>query len=177
MKSLSTDATVGQLEAAIAKQDWSRVNDIWLKAPTKIRHSEAMLNAYVMGLNQQGRGKEAGPLIEGYMNNDWSDRLAYQYGLIRLSDLAAQLTRAEKWLKQHRDNPWLLLTVGRLMKANKLWDKAEETLRDSIAQGPRGETYQELAEVLRLKGADDIQVSETYQKGLALMLSQHEAIS
>jgi HemY protein len=177
VKSLSTEATVGQLEAAIAKQDWERVSDIWLKAPTKIRHSEAMLNAYVVGLNQQGRGKEAGPLIEAYMNNDWSDQLVYQYGLIRLDDLTAQLARAEKWMKQHPDNPWLLLTVGRLLKANKLWVKAEDTLRDSIVHGPRGETYQELAEVLALEGDNDLQVTEAYQKGLTLMLSQSDATS
>jgi len=176
VKSLSTDATVGQLEAAIAKQDWERVSDIWLKAPTKIRHSEAMLNAYVIGLNQQGRGKEGGPLIEAFMNNGWSDQLVYQYGLIQLDDLAAQLARAEQWLKQHPDNPWLLLTVGRLLKANKLWAKAEGVLRASITHGPRGETYQELAEVLALEGGNTMQVSEAYQNGLALMLSQHEAI-
>jgi len=172
VKSLSTEATVGQLEASIAKQDWERVSDIWLKAPTKIRHSEAMLNAYVAGLNQQGRGKETGHLIEAYMNNEWSDQLVYQYGLIRLDDLTAQLARAEKWMKQHPNNPWLLLTVGRLLKANKLWAKAESALRDSIFYEPRGETYQELAEVLALEGDNDLQVTEAYQKGLALMLSQ-----
>lgn len=172
VKSLSTEATVGQLEASIAKQDWERVSDIWLKAPTKIRHSEAMLNAYVAGLNQQGRGKETGHLIEAYMNNEWSDQLVYQYGLIRLDDLTAQLARAEKWMKQHPNNPWLLLTVGRLLKANKLWAKAESALRDSIFYEPRGETYKELAEVLALGGKNDLQVTEAYQKGLALMLSQ-----
>jgi len=177
VKSLSTDATVGQLEAAIMKQDWARVSDIWLEAPTKIRHSEAMLNAYVIGLNKQGRGKEAGPLIEAYMNNDWSDQLVYQYGLIRLDDVAAQLVRAEKWLTQQHDNPWLLLTVGRLLKANKAWSRAEETLRESIVHGPRGETYQELAEVLALEGGHEEQVLETYQKGLALMLSQQGALT
>lgn len=177
VKLLSTEATVGQLEAAIAKQDWEGVGEIWLKAPTKIRHSEAMLNAYVVGLNLQGRGKEAGPLIEAYMNNEWSDRLVYQYGLIQLDDLAEQLVRAEKWMKEHPENPWLLLTVGRLLKANKLWVKAESTLRDSILHGPRGETYQELAEVLAIEGDNDIRVTETYQKGLALMLSQYDATS
>lgn len=177
VKSLSTEATVGQLEAAIAKQDWERVGEIWLQAPTKIRHSEAMLNAYVTGLNERGRGKEAGPLIEAYMNNEWSDQLIYQYGLIRLDDLAVQLARAEKWMKQHPENPWLLLTVGRLLKANKLWVKAEETLRDSIVYGPRGETYQVLAEVLALAGGNNLQVTEAYQKGLALMLSQHDVAS
>ena len=38
VKSLSTDATVGQLESAIARRDWNRVGELWQEAPTKIRH-------------------------------------------------------------------------------------------------------------------------------------------
>ena len=133
-----------------------------------------MLTSYVISLNLQGKGKEAGPLIEAYMNKGWSDKLVYQYGLIQLDDLAAQLTRAEKWMNQHNDNPWVLLTVGRLLKANKQWVKAEAILRESILYGPRGETYQELAEVLTLEGSSYLQITEVYQKGLALMLSRHD---
>ncbi len=174
VKLLSTEATVGQLEAASAKEDWRSVSEIWQQAPTKIRHSEGMLNSYVISLNLQGKGKEAGSLVEAYMNKGWSDKLVYQYGLIQLDDLAAQLTRAEKWMNQHNDNPWILLTVGRLLKANKQWVKAEAILRESILYGPRGETYQELAEVLTLEGSSYLQITEVYQKGLALMLSRHD---
>ena len=174
VKLLSTEATVGQLEVASAKEDWHSVSEIWQQAPTKIRHSEDMLNSYVISLNLQGKGKEAGSLVEAYMNKGWSDKLVYQYGLIQLDDLAAQLTRAEKWMNQHNDNPWVLLTVGRLLKANKQWVKAEAILRESILYGPRGETYQELAEVLTLEGSSYLQITEVYQKGLALMLSRHD---
>ena len=177
VKLLSTEATVGQLEAATAKEDWQSVSEIWEQAPTKIRHSEAMINSYIIGLNIQGKGKEAGALIEAYMNKDWSDRLIYQYGLIQLDDLTAQLARAEKWMNQHNDNPWVLLTVGRLLKANKRWVKAEAILRESILYGPRGEAYQELAEVLALEGGNDLQIAEVYQKGLAFMLSRYDAVS
>ena len=111
------------------------------------------------------------------MNKDWSDRLVYQYGLIQLEDQEAQLTRAEKWMSQHNENPWILLTVGRLLKANKQWVKAEAILRESILYGPRGETYQVLAEVLASKGGNDIQVTEVYQKGLAIMLSHYDTSS
>ena len=111
------------------------------------------------------------------MNKDWSDRLVYQYGLIQLDDLTAQLARAEKWMNQHNDNPWVLLTVGRLLKANKRWVKAEAILRESILYGPRGETYQELAEVLALEGGNEPQIAEVYQKGLAFMLSRYDAVS
>ena len=177
VKLLSIEATVGQLEAATAKQDWSGLSEIWQQAATKPRRSEAMLNGYVIGLILQGKGKEAGPLIEAYMNKGWSDRLVYQYGLIQLEDQEAQLARAEKWMSQHNENPWILLTVGRLLKANKQWVKAEAILRESILYGPRGETYQVLAEVLASKGGNDIQVTEVYQKGLAIMLSHYDTSS
>ena len=175
VKSLSTDATVGQLESAIARRDWNKVSELWDGAPTKIRHSEAMSHAYVSALIQQGRGKEAGPLIEAYMNNEWSDRLAYQYGLIKLDNLKGQIERAERWEKKHPNNPWLLLTLGRLMKANNQAEKAESILRESLTHGERGETYQALAEVLAMTPGNEAAVLEAYQKGLALMLLQGDA--
>jgi HemY protein len=176
VKSLSTDATVGQLESAIVKQDWNGVSTLWQAAPTKIRHSEAMLHAYASALILQDRGKEAGPLIEAYMNNEWSDRLAYQYGLIVLDNRGGQVERAERWLSKHPNNPWLLLTLGRLMKANNQTEKAERYLRESLAHGERGETYQALADVLAMTPGNEAEVLEAYQQGLSLMLSQGDAL-
>lgn len=175
VKSLSTDATVGQLEAAIAKRDWHTAGEIWEKASTKIRHTEPMLHAYISGLILQDRGKEAGPFIEAYMNNGWSDRLVYQYGLIRLDKLKGQIERAEHWMKKHPNNPWLLLTLGRLSKANNDPDKAERYLRESLIHGARGETYQVLAEALAMTSDNESAVLEAYQQGLALTLSQGDA--
>ena len=176
-KTLSTDAAVGQICAAIERSDWNAVNDVWQRAPSKIRQSEPMLVAYVAGLIKQGRGADAAQLIEGFLRKQWSDQLVYQYGLLELDDKQAQLATAEKWLKNNNENPWLLLTVGRILKANKMWLKAEGFLRDSIRLGARGETYQELAEVLAAEGGNREQVTEAYQQGLALMLSQKEAIN
>ena len=88
----------------------------------------------------------------------------------------SQLAKAEKWLAKQGNNPWLLLTLGRLAKLNRLWAKSEEYLRASIKHGPRGETYQVLAEVLAAEGKES-QVAEAYQKGLSLMLAQNEVIT
>ena len=73
-------------------------------------------------------------------------------------------------MKDKKDNPWLLLTLGRLAKASDLWTKAEEYLHASIEYGARGETYQALAEVQMAQGKHDA-AAETYQHGLNLMLS------
>lgn len=177
VKSLSTDALVGQLEAAVAQKDWQGMSEVWQKSPTKIRQTEAMLNAYVVGLIAQDRGDEAAPLIESYLRNQWSDKLVYQYGLIDHSDKTSKLAIAEKWLNKQQDNPWLLLTIGRLLKANKMWQRAEAFFQDSIRFGARGETYQELAEVLAQEGGNSTQVMEAYQRGLALMLSKTDVLT
>jgi HemY protein len=176
VKTLSTDAAIGQIHTAIERSDWDAMSAVWQRSPTKIRQTEPMLAAYVVGLIKQGRGSEAAPLIENFLRKQWSDQLVYQYGLLELTDKQVQLATAEKWLKNNQENPWLLLTVGRILKANKMWLKAEGFLRDSIRFGARGETYQELAEVLAAQGENTEQIIEAYQKGLALMLSQKEAV-
>lgn len=172
VKALSNDAAVGQLQAAIAKQDWTLLDSVWQQLPNKARQTEALLSPYISGLMQQGEDRQASTLIESFVRKQWSDPLVYQYGIILYGDdLITRLATAEKWLKGREDNPWLLLTLGRLAKANKLWAKSEEYLRSSLEHGPRGETYQVLAEVLASDGKGE-EVAEMYKQGLATMLKQ-----
>jgi HemY protein len=171
VKALGQEATVGQLEAALLRQDWQQLSYIWDHAPSRVQNSEAMLKPYVQGLVQQGETEQALSLIEQYLRKDWSDALVYQYGLHTQGDLLKRLAVSEKWLKSRQGNPWLLLTLGRLAKATELWTKAEEYLKASIQHGARGETYQALAEVQLAQGKPDA-VASTYRQGLDLMLSQ-----
>jgi len=171
VETLSSDATVGQLQAALAKQDWSLMSMIWQQLPSKIRQSELVLTPYVIGLIQQGEQIQANELIENFLRNQWSDGLIYQYGQIKQGDSLKRLAKAEKWLNNNEHNPWLLLTLGRLSLANKLWAKAEEYLRASLDHGPRGETYQVLAEVLLAEGKE-LSATDMYKQGLAMMVKQ-----
>lgn len=169
---LSAEATVGQLENALLKQDWLRMEQIWLQSPAKIRQSEQVIKTYINGLLLQGEQQQAMEMIEEYLRKNWSDALIYQYGKILQGDLLKRLAMAEKWLKQREENPWLLLTLGRLAQANKLWAKAEAYLRASIEHGPRGETYQALAEVLMAQDKRDV-AANTYKQGLDVMLQNN----
>lgn len=171
VQALSLDAAVGQLEAALQRQDWRKMDDVWQKSPARQRQHEAMLKPYIEGLVRQGEAEQALSLIEQFLRKDWSDALIYQYGRLGQGDLLKRLALAEKWLKNHRDNPWLLLTLGRLAKANSLWTKAEEYLLSSLQHGPRGETYQVLAEVQTAQGKPEA-AADTYKTGLNLMLEQ-----
>lgn len=171
VQALSLDAAVGQMEAALQREEWRKMESVWEKSPVRQRQSETLLEPYVEGLIRQGDVEQAINLIEQYLRKAWSDALVYQYGRLQQGDLLKRLALAEKWLKHHRDNPWLLLTLGRLAKANSLWTKAEEYLRQSLTHGPRGETYQVLAEVLTEQGKPQA-AAETYKTGLDLMLDQ-----
>ncbi len=170
--SLSSDATVAQLEAALAKQDWSLMSTLWQKLSSKIRHSELLLIPYVTGLIQQGEQLQASELIENFLSKHWSDALVYQYGQIKQGDSLKRLAKAEKWLNNNEHNPWLLLSLGRLSLVNKLWAKSEEYLRSSLEYGARGETYQVLAEVLLAEGKE-LAAADMYKQGLAMMVQQN----
>ncbi len=176
VKTLSVDASVGQLQNALALGDWQEMTTIWQQASSKVRQSEQMLTTYVSGLIRQNESESASSLIEDFLQKQWSDGLVYLYGTAVQGGSLPQLAKAEKWLVKHGNNPWLLLTLGRLAKLNRLWAKSEEYLRASIKHGPRGETYQVLAEVLAAEGKES-QVAAAYQQGLSLMLSQNEIIS
>jgi len=174
VKALSNDAAAGQLQAALAKQDWTLLDSVWQQLPNKARQTEALLSPYISGLIQQGEDRQASTLIEVFLRKQWSDLLVYQYGIIlHGNDLITRLATAEKWLKSREDNPWLLLTLGRLAQANKLWAKSEEYLRSSLDHGPRGETYQVLAEVLASDSKTE-EMADMYKEGLAVMLKQEQ---
>ncbi|PHS70031.1 MAG: heme biosynthesis protein HemY [Methylophaga sp.] len=175
VQALSSDAAVGQLQAALAKQDWQLMSTAWQQASNKMRQTESLLNPYVSGLIQQGEMDQAVELIERFLNKNWSDSLVYQYGHILQGDnVLKRLAKAEGWLKNNVDNPWLLLTLGRLSQATKLWAKSEDYLRRSIEYGARGETYHVLAEVLLAEDKSE-SAAELYKQGLELMLAQTKA--
>lgn len=169
INSLSSDAAVGQLHAALARQEWKRMEDIWQQTPPKTRQTEALLKPYISGLMIQGEYSQAIAMIEQFLTKNWSDALVYQYGQIPAADLLKRLATAEKWLKHHEENPWLLLTLGRLALANQLWAKAEAYLRESLEHGPRAETYQALADGLMAQDKRDT-AATIYRQGLEIAL-------
>lgn len=172
---LDQEAAVGQLQMALAKQDWQKMAEVWEKSSSKARQTEAMLVPYVNGLIQQDQEEQAIAQIEQFMRNNWSDKLVYIYGVLTQGDLLVRLATAEKWLKATPDNARLLLTVGRLAKANQLWTKAEEYLQQSIRLDAKGETYQVLAEVQLALDKNEA-AADTYKQGLTLMLSSDATI-
>ncbi len=171
VEDLKAETWLAQLQSALEQQDWQKMSEIWQSIPSKKRQTATLLKPYVAGLVQQGGIEEALTLIAQCLQHDWSDALVYQYGKIESDEPMQQLARAEKWLKLHPDNSWLLLTLGRLAWRCKLWAKAEGYLQSCIAHGGNGEAYYLLVDVLNKQG-EQARATQICEQGLLNMLEQ-----
>ncbi len=168
---LGNETNVKQLQAALEKQDWPQMDELWQQSNLKVRQSEVFLVPYIKGLIAQDNAELAVELIERFMIKNWSDELVDLYGKIEQVELLKRLAKAESWLSSRQEDANLLLAVGRLAKANQIWSKAEEYLTRSLERQPRGETFQVLADVLAEQGHTE-KAAAYYKQGLAFSLSQ-----
>ena len=64
----------------------------------------------------------------------------------------ARFERAERWLREHAEDPLLLATLGRLCMAAELWGKAQNYLEASLSFGPSRAAHLELARLAEREG-------------------------
>lgn len=95
---------------------------------------------------------EALRLIETQLDANWDSALAGLYGRCRGGDLTARIARADQWLTQHPEDAQLLLALGRLCLAQRLWGKAQSYLEASLSLSDRREVRLELARLLEQTG-------------------------
>jgi HemY protein len=101
--------------------------------------AEAMINL--------GAQDAAQRIIETQLDAAWDSSLISLYGRASGSNLnlTSRITRADKWLLQHPDDPQLLLALGRLCLAQRLWGKAQAYLEASLSLADQREVRLELA--------------------------------
>lgn len=102
------------LQSAAKSNDGDSLRTTWKSFPPQIRENEAMVMFYANHLKASAAEDEVVQLLRRALDHDWSDALAELYGSAEASDIAAQLTQAEKWLIDRPNNPTLLLALGRL---------------------------------------------------------------
>lgn len=140
----------------------------WQNVPSNLRAQPPLVAAYAEQLLRLGAPEEAEDVLRKALKEGYDSRLVYLYGRARGRDGAHQLKTAEGWLKQHGDDPELLLTLGRLSQQNKLWGKAREYLEASIARQRSAETCAELARLLAQLGEVE-RSNQLFQEGLGLL--------
>ena len=170
-----TKEHIGQLEEVVytgylAESGSDDLTTIWKSLPGSARKLVKVVEVYASRLNAGNQADKAIQVLATTLKSNWDESLVSLFGAIDASDKKEQLLIAESWLREHPGDSVLLLSLGKISKANKLWGKAKDYLNKSILIKPVPEAYAELASLLADLGEHKESVI-CYQKGLALRVN------
>jgi HemY protein len=155
-------------QALEAAADVEVLDETWKRIARKLRTDMALLNAYYQGLIRVGLHDRAEKELAAALRTEWRGQLVRLFGLIEATDTTKQLKRAEGWLKNHGEDPDLLLAAARLCLRNELWGKARSYLETVISMRPTPEAYQEYGNLLTQMGEVDA-AADAYKDGLGMV--------
>jgi HemY protein len=167
-ENLSLAAYAESDPAGSSEQGLAALERAWQQLSSAQRQEPALVLAYAEQLRQLGAHAAAEEVLRTAQKRQYDAHLARLYGLVNGSDPARQLQTAEGWLKQHPEDPGLLLTLGRLCLQNRLWGKARDYLETSLRFQRSPETCAELARLLAQLG-DTERSNLLFQEGLGLL--------
>ena len=144
------------------------LDQTWKGIARKLRSDMTLLNAYYQGLIRAGLHDRAEKELAAALRAEWRGPLVRLFGLIEATDTTRQLKRAEGWLKNHGEDPDLLLAAARLCLRNELWGKARSYLETVIGMRPTPEAYQEYGNLLTQMGEADA-AADAYKDGLGMV--------
>ncbi|MBK8183436.1 MAG: hypothetical protein IPK63_11370 [Candidatus Competibacteraceae bacterium] len=160
------------LESAAASSSLDKLRALWKQAPAALRENdEAFLVDYATALRDCDAIDEAETLLRETIKRRWNSKLVVGYGMLERGNAAAQLSTAEGWLAQHGDDPYLLLTLGRLAKRCQQNDKARDYLERSIKLLPTPDAYQELGELAE-SARELTYAGQCFHSGLRLLIGK-----
>ncbi|MBT2116359.1 heme biosynthesis protein HemY [Dyella sp. LX-66] len=149
-----------------AAPDGAALNQLWSQLPKSQRRAPAAIDAYARAASGFGMALAAMDEVESALRREWSPLLIETYGVLGDDSLDARLRRAEGWLDTHPNDPYLLLTLGRMCVRLKLWSKAHAYLERSLALKPTAEVWEALGDAYAGEG-DDALAKQCYRNALA----------
>lgn len=148
--------------------DGPAVSEAWSQVPRDLKAELEVLEAYFAALIRTGEHERAEKDIAGELKRSWRGPIVRLYGMVETGNATRQLKRAEGWLKDHGEDPDLLLTAAKLCLRNELWGKARSYLETVIAIRPTPEAYREYGRLLTRLGEGDA-AADAYMNGLNLV--------
>ncbi len=147
------------------------LDQAWKEVPRNLKADLSLLESYYSGLTRLGLHERAEKELTAAIKSDWRGPLVRLFGLVESTDTTKQLKRAEGWLKNHDEDPDLLLAAARLCLRNELWGKARSYLETVIALRPTPEAYQEYGSLLTQMGEADA-AADAYRDGLGMVAAK-----
>lgn len=148
MQRVQHDTLKGIFERQIELGGSQKLKEVWRKLPNIVREQQAAIDIYASLLHQSNEHEQCIALIESSLNKQWSNQLVDLYSRVEHSDLGKAYKKAETWLGEQPNNPYVLLLLARLNKQQQLWGLAKHYYEASLNQAPSTCGYLELAELL-----------------------------
>jgi HemY protein len=120
--------------------------------PPEFKRRNKIAAAAARALIQLGGCPLTASLLADSLNSEWHSELVALYAECQSGDVLGQIEQAEQWLKKHKDDAALLLTLGKLCAYQKLWGKAKTYLDASISITPSAAGYNALGQLAERLG-------------------------
>jgi HemY protein len=148
--------------------DGDAVINVWKQIPKPLKQDIELLECYYSSLIRTNMHEKAEQDIAAELKRNWSAPLVRLYGIVEGKDATRQLKKAEGWLKDHGEDPDLLLCAAKLCLRLELWGKARSYLETVIAIRPTPDAYQVFGQLMTRLG-DGEAAADAYRAGLGLV--------
>lgn len=165
---LTQSGRAASSEAADVEIALAKLEQRWYDMPSRLQGDALLVQAYAGALRDLGLNDKALAVLSAALQQRFERPLVELYGQVQAADSMQQLLQAEAWLEANKEDPVLLLALGRLSARNELWDKARHYLEDSLRFAYRSETCAELARVVGQLG-DKERSNQLFMESLALL--------
>lgn len=152
---------------ATLQTDRIALERLWDDVPRHLRREPRLTLARAQALIACNAVDDAEVEIRRTLKDDWSEALVNLYGELAVADPAAHLKRIETWLKEHAEDPALLLAAGRTCVRHQLWGKARSYFEASLAIRAVPETYRALGQLMAQVGEAQ-SASRAFERGLSM---------
>ena len=131
----------------------------------EVRYTHDVMQSYIDLLLETEQEEKAEEALREGLKHVWHEELVELFGRLKGKDAGKQLLFAEQQLKERPNDPYLLLTLGRLaLRVNDL-EKAREYLQTGLTIKGLPELHAEMGKVMLAEG-DETLACEHFQLAL-----------
>jgi len=163
----------GQLTNLAKSADSSHLINFWNETSSHLKVLPQVIEHYARLLISVNAAGEAETVLRHYLDKNWQESSIVLYSELDVMVDNKQLEMAEGWLKDHQQNAWLLLALGKMCMSLSLWGKARNYLEASISINPMPENYLKLARLLEEHMDEPAAAQEYYRQGLHLLAGDY----
>ena len=147
--------------------DFGELQTRWKQLSRSERVQAAYASAFADRAIELEHPDAAEPVIRNSLKQAWDSDLVRRYSATGPDGVKAKLKQAGKWLDDHPQDANLHFVLAQLCLKLKLWGKASDHLRASLAADPTVEASRALADLYRRHGELDAAMI-AYRNALAI---------